>query len=543
MKTRFIWLILELTGSWLRVQAQMPSECLLIINGRSLQAMEVAHQYAALRRFPAERILVLQPEISFFRKEDGSANWTVSENAARQQLLTPVLAKLDALNDPSPTTLILSPEWPTRVNVADSPQVSITGFLGARGEMPAGALIKNGQAISPWFSPPPDTAQKQGRLLRYPLVTDLAPLFHPAAMLGVYVAPMTTVKMRDKLKRAVNADYSQPTGSIVFETSADVRSRTREGQFTLAKTRLEEKGIDVQIMPRSDPAPKKILGVLAGAAWIDAQKYAAGLVPGSFAEHLTSFAANFDTPDQSKLTLWLDAGAAASVGTVTEPYSIWTKFPEAAFFERYLRGNTLLEALMQSLASPYQSLIVGDPLCRPWAGELENLALKGTWAAGVLTVEAEGAPAGSSTSLHLFMDGRRVNGDGPRWQLETSAESTGSEIELLLHARYLWAPPELGVVQKRISSPYPETLQLKTSVKSDHVVLKVKSEQELMLLEVFRGTEKVHTATVSGRKAELRLGLNASGTGPVTLRVRGVTANGELRYSNYADLFPIAPRE
>jgi hypothetical protein len=524
-----------------RLVAQMPSECLLIINGRSLQAMEIAHHYAELRHFPAERILILNPDPAFFRNADGSARWTVPEADARDTLLTPVLEKLKELADPSPTALILSPEWPTRVTVTGSPQVSMTGFLGARGDLPAADLIKNGQAISPWFSPPPDSAAKQGRLLRYPLQGEMTPAFHPAAMLGVYYPPLNTEKMLAHLKRASDGDFRQPIASIVFETNADVRSRARLGQFQLAQTRLQAKGVDTVIMPRSDPAPKKILGVMAGAANINAQKYAPGLVAGSFANHLTSFAANFDTSDQSKLTLWLDAGAAASVGTVTEPNAIWMKFPEAAFFERYLRGNSLLESLMQSLASPYQCLIVGDPLCRPWADELKNLDVKTSWTEGKLTVKALGVPTGSGTSLHLFLDGRRIPGNGPIWTLDTSAETYGPEMDLLLHARYFWAPPELGVLTKRIISPYPEMLQLKAGTKADHVILTVKSKVELMFLEVFRGTEIVHSTSVSGKKTEVALGLDESGTGPVHLRVRGVSRQGDIIFSNYVDLSPSAP--
>lgn len=539
MKTLF-YLLLSL-GFSLMLKAQMPSECLLIINGRSLQAMEVAHTYAALRKFPAERILVLYPDTAFFRQPDGSPRWQVSAAEARQQLLAPVLEKLMVLADPFPATLILSPEWPTRVNVQDSPPVSITAFLGTRGDLPAAELIKNGQAISPWFSAPPDTGSKGPGLLRYPFHPGGGPALHPAAMLGVYYPPQTTEKMIAQLKNAVSGDYRQPVGSILFETNADVRTRTRLSQYQQAMRRLEDKQVKTVMMPRSDSPPDRIIGVMAGAPTIDARKYAPGLTPGSFADHLTSFAATFDNPHQSKLTLWLEAGAAASYGTVTEPFAIWTKFPEAALFERYLRGNTLLEALMQSIASPYQGLIVGDPLCRPWARALEDLKLRHVWTEGVLEVEVEGLPMGSATTLHLFADGRRLAGDGPRWRVETTPESHGPEMDLLLHARYQWAPPQVGVLQKRIDTPYPERLQVKASVKPDHVALKIKSAEDLMLIELFRGTEKVHTAPVSGKKAELSLGLNRSGTGPVQIRVRGVSRSGEILYGNLVEISPIAP--
>ena len=33
----------------------------------------------------------------------------------------------------------------------------------------------------------------------------------------------------------------------------------------------------------------------------------------------------------------------------------------------YARGCSLAEAFYQSVYAPYQLMIVGDPLCRPWA--------------------------------------------------------------------------------------------------------------------------------------------------------------------------------
>jgi len=520
----------------------MPSESLLIINGRSLQAMQVANEYASLRHFPAERILVLHPELSFFRKVDGSPKWTVSQEQAQEELLAPVLEKISSLNDASPTTLILSPEWPTRIKVANSPEVSLTAFLSCSGELPTGELVKTGQAISPWFVAPPDTPQKSGRLLRYPINRRIDPPFYPAAMLSVYYPPLTTQKILSHLRRSVKADFSQPEGTVIFVTNEDIRTKTRLWQYHNAKSRLDDKNIPVEMISSVTKPPSRILGIMAGTANLNTKRYASGLVPGAFADHLTSFAANFDTSDQTKLTQWLDAGAAASLGTVTEPYTIWTKFPEAAFFERYLRGNTLLEAMMQSLASPYQSLLVGDPLCRPWAAELENLELKTSWTGTTMTIQAIGVPKGSATSMHLFVDGVRVKGDGPQWTLEVDPESYGPEMDIILHARYLWAPPEVGSLQQRVTTPSTSELQLRGNEKSDHVSLKLKSKAPLMMIEIYRGNEIVYTASVSGKKPEFLLRLDQSGTGPVSLRARAVTQTGDFIWSNYLDLEPKPPK-
>jgi uncharacterized protein (TIGR03790 family) len=65
---------------------------------------------------------------------------------------------------------------------------------------------------------------------------------------------------------------------------------------------------------------------------------------------------------------WLKQGATASYGTVTEPCNRVGKFPSpAVFFDRYLRGDTLLEAYWKSVEMPGQGLFLGEPLARPYA--------------------------------------------------------------------------------------------------------------------------------------------------------------------------------
>ncbi|MGA0334275.1 MAG: TIGR03790 family protein [Kiritimatiellia bacterium] len=527
--------------SVLPLKAQMPSECLLIINGRSLEAMQIAHTYAEARNFPAERILVLQPPVSFFRTANFAPRWTVPLAQAEKELLRPVLERLKELNDPSPTALLLSPDWPTRVSVPDSPELSITTYLSCAGNLPAGNLIKSGQALSPWFSEPPDTPQKNANLLRYPLNRSIDPPFYPAAMLGVFYPPQSPERIRKDLLRSIEGDTKMPVGSIVFETNADVRTRTRLAQYERTADRLRERGIDVKMLSATDPLPKKIIGVMGGAAKMHTARYRGKLQPGAYADHLTSHAATFDLTIQTKLTEWLDAGAAASSGTVTEPYAIWTKFPEAAVFERVLKGNTLLEALMQSVASPFQLLIVGDPLSRPWGEQMKKLDLKTEWKEGVLKVKAVGAPPSSSTAYHLFADGKRIEGPGPEWQIPFNAESIGPDLELILHSRYLWAPPQLGTVKKRITTPVPGKLRLRGSVKTDHVVLETESEEPLLFLEIYRGVDQIHQLNPADRKNQLTLGLNQSGTGPVTLRAKAVTRTGQILWSNSLQLIPTPP--
>ena len=70
---------------------------------------------------------------------------------------------------------------------------------------------------------------------------------------------------------------------------------------------------------------------------------------------------------QTKLNEFLRYGAAGSSGTVVEPYTIPQKFPSPMVHVHYARGSSLAEAFYQSINGPFQTLIVGDALCQPFA--------------------------------------------------------------------------------------------------------------------------------------------------------------------------------
>jgi hypothetical protein len=70
---------------------------------------------------------------------------------------------------------------------------------------------------------------------------------------------------------------------------------------------------------------------------------------------------------QTKLTELLKAGAAGSSGTVTEPYAMQPKFPHPRLYVHYAQGLSLAEVFYLSVTGPYQLLVMGDPLCQPFA--------------------------------------------------------------------------------------------------------------------------------------------------------------------------------
>ncbi len=516
----------------LPLAAQMPSECLLIVNGSSPEALRVANEYRDLRKIPSQRVITLLPPRSLFRDvETDAPRWSIREAEARENLLDPILQKLEALADPSPTALIFSPDWPTRVILEAGESVSLTAYIGFRGKMPEAAAIKSGSARAPWFIAPEELRQPGTRLPRYPAPDMLAAGQHPAMMLGVLHEPLDAESIVLALRRAAGADFTRPQGSVAIITNTDVRTTARLPQFAPAKERLEARKIPVLLDSIEAPLPEALIGVMTGAANVDTARYAGKLLPGAFAEHLTSHAATFDNAGQTKLTRWIAAGAAGSAGTITEPYAIWVKFPHAAVFERYTLGNTLLEAITQSVGSPFQSLAVGDPLCRPWAEPMKTLELKTEWKGNRLRIEARGMPAGAGVDLHLYADGQRVPGNGPLWDTEWTSESAGPELHLQLFARHLWTPPILGHAEQRVKTPFPKTIDLEVRAKDDLLRLDIRTTETLVHWELCDGPRVLHREAMNGRRARAEIPQSLTGAGPLRLHLRGISASGRIHLS------------
>ncbi len=90
-------------------------------------------------------------------------------------------------------------------------------------------------------------------------------------------------------------------------------------------------------------------------------------LPGALADHLTSFGGDLLGQDQMSSLRWLDAGATASFGTVSEPCNFPQKFPQPSILlKHYLLGASAIEAYWKSVAWPAQGLFIGEPLAAPY---------------------------------------------------------------------------------------------------------------------------------------------------------------------------------
>jgi hypothetical protein len=207
-------------------------------------------------------------------------------------------------------------------------------------------------------------------------VSDLSgPRYLLSTLLAVTRGRGTTLKEAiEHLKRAASADATGEASTFFFSNSSDVRATTRMPLVPIAAVKLRELGHKVIIDKATLPTDQdKLMGAMLGSANYE-WPLTSNLLPGAIADNLTSTSGVLHEENgQTSMVALLRAGAAGTSGTVTEPYALQFKFPTPLMYAYYASGATLAEAFHLSVESPYQLLIVGDPLCRPFGDEHNEL--------------------------------------------------------------------------------------------------------------------------------------------------------------------------
>jgi hypothetical protein len=231
----------------------------------------------------------------------------------------------------------------------------------------------------------------------------------------------TTAEITAMIDRSVAADGTRPAGTFYFMNNTGDPIRNARAcnagscsgatpVFDAAVGAITAAGgagsVIVGVLPDGHT---DCLGVLTGASDPTIDSSTMALVPGCFGDHLTSYAATFDNGSQTKVSAWIRKGASGTSGTVEEPCNYTGKFVAPNFHNLYFQGMALGEAWLRSMSyTPFQSLLVGDPLCRPFArfatvsGNAPTGALSGT----VQFIPSATPPAGVTIgSYELYIDG------------------------------------------------------------------------------------------------------------------------------------------
>jgi uncharacterized protein (TIGR03790 family) len=182
------------------------------------------------------------------------------------------------------------------------------------------------------------------------------------------IAAESLPQARALIDRGVAADGSRPRGTAYLvrsgDAARDVRSAGYADASRLAGDRVEVRIEDTRGLRQRDD----VLFYFTGGATVPdvaTNRY----LPGAVADHLTSAGGVLVGGEQMSSLRWLEAGATGSYGTVTEPCNYPGKFPNPGLMmQRYLGGETLVEAYWKSVAMPGQGIFIGEPLARPFGG-------------------------------------------------------------------------------------------------------------------------------------------------------------------------------
>jgi len=359
MLPALVALVLIPAAAW----ALGPHQVLVLINQQSVASTEIGMAFVHQRGVPEQNVVLLDLDMP-----EGDVPRAISHSDFSRLVWAPAMAAVASrgIGDHI-LAWVYSAGFPVRVNT--KPPVSIQGLTFLRNREPDPDSVQKGAYASPLFAGP----NSRGGRTHFSQTFDLyrewlggdMPL--PSMMLGV-VGPRgnTTAEVLECLRRGAASDGTAPGGTVYLVTSDDVRSTCRDWQFAAVRTELLGMKVRTLITNGVPAGSTDIMGIVMGAAKPQPDRMGSYL-PGCMAEHLTSHAANFGNLTQTKVSAWIAAGATASAGTVTEPMSIWTKFPNARFFVHYAAGCSVIESFYQSIRSPLQILLVGDPLAQPWA--------------------------------------------------------------------------------------------------------------------------------------------------------------------------------
>lgn len=424
----------------------------VVVNSSSPASLAVANEYIAARKIPAGNVIFIDLPSKYVE--------AIDVNDFRKLLLGPVCdtireRKLNGQID----VVAWSADFPHAVRVgADigndkppkifTPVASINGLtylygltlakdpaylsLTANRYAPPVHRVKNGDEIR--FVPPRHFRRSTG------WENDGSPILNQpdkgyllSTVLGITAGRGNSVdEVREMIRRSAVADGTAPRGTVYYMVNGDIRAKTRQWGFKAAAERLKELGVGAEVLDGVLPKEKEdVAGAMVGIAGFNWTESKSKMLPGAIAEHLTSTGGvMFKNAGQTPISEFIRAGASGTSGTVTEPYAIQEKFPSPFLQVYYASGCSLVEAFYQSVSGPYQLLIIGDPLCRPW-GKVPKVKLN-VEAEASLKGQVAITPTCASEGLkvaryELYLDGKWVSSEeaGKALALDTTAHADG----------------------------------------------------------------------------------------------------------------------
>ncbi|HCK41769.1 MAG TPA: hypothetical protein DHW22_09075 [Planctomycetaceae bacterium] len=424
-----------------------PENVFLLVNSAIRDSLTVANHYTELRNIPPSNVFCID-----YR---GSYAFATGQKF-RENILFPALVEIKrrGLSDQI-DYLVYSCNFPWRIDLAEDfpevnfpkqarPMASLTGatYLASFSVHKRKEIVN----LNANFYAQPATAVatiSQGFRAKYRWAPRGKKIsngisYYLSAILGVTNGRGNSVdEIVSYLKRSAVVDGTQPKGTIYFVKNKDVRSWTRHDGFDNAIREIRLAGVKAELVQGKFLQRKlQVMGVTCGGAQLNVRSSGTRFLPGAFSDNFTSSGGKFThskkPPGQTCVSEFLRAGAAGANGTVIEPFAIPQKFPNAGLHVHYVHGCSLAESFYQSVNCPYQQILVGEPLCQPWAIVPEVTVsgiTRGDTIQGLVTITP--AVKTKSTkgikSLEFYVDGKRMQQGkvGDKFTLDTSTLDDG----------------------------------------------------------------------------------------------------------------------
>jgi uncharacterized protein (TIGR03790 family) len=169
------------------------------------------------------------------------------------------------------------------------------------------------------------------------------------------------------IDRGVLSNFHVPAASAYFLITSDT-ARSSRARFFPQSTAVPSRKLAIKTLQQDSLENVSDIMVYETGLVHVPKLETLRFVPGALADHLTSTGGDLLGEGQMSSLRWLEAGATASYGSVSEPCNYWQKFPNSTVLLRhYLSGATAIEAYWKSVSWPAQGVFIGEPLAAPYA--------------------------------------------------------------------------------------------------------------------------------------------------------------------------------